>query len=83
MTLATELCSMGEMFPILSILALVAVFAAAQDGGQPGETELAHIASLHRSVYEGPSRRRRFTPRKPPPASSAFGTSRDEVSSGI
>jgi hypothetical protein len=38
------------MFPILSILALVAVFAAAQDGGQPGETELAHIASLHRSV---------------------------------
>jgi hypothetical protein len=40
------------MFPILSILALVAVFAAAQDGGQPGETELAHIASLHRSVYE-------------------------------
>ena len=52
MTLATELCSMGGMFPILSILALVAVFAAAQDGGQPGETELAHIASLHRSVYE-------------------------------
>jgi len=29
-----------------------AVFGAAQDGGQPGETELAHIASLHRSVYE-------------------------------
>lgn len=42
----------GEMFPILSILTLMAVFAAAQDGGQPGETELAHIASLHRSVYE-------------------------------
>jgi hypothetical protein len=52
MTLAIELCSMGGMFPILSILALVAVFAAAQDGGQPGGTELAHIASLHRSVYE-------------------------------
>lgn len=43
---------MGGMFLILSILALVAVFAAAQDGGQPGETELAHIASLHRSVHE-------------------------------
>jgi hypothetical protein len=52
MPLATELCSMGGMFPIRSILALVAVFAAAQDGGQSGETELAHIASLHRSVYE-------------------------------
>jgi hypothetical protein len=29
-----------------------AVFGAAQDVGQPGETELADIASLHRSVYE-------------------------------
>jgi hypothetical protein len=40
------------MFPSFSILALLSVFAAAQDAGQPGETELAHIASLHRSVYE-------------------------------
>jgi hypothetical protein len=40
------------MFPIRSIAALLAMFAAAQDAGQPGETELAHIASLHRSVYE-------------------------------
>jgi hypothetical protein len=40
------------MFPILSILALLSVFAAAQDPTQPGETELAQVASLHRSVYE-------------------------------
>jgi hypothetical protein len=40
------------MFPIPSILALLTVFAAAQDRGQPSETELARIASLHRSVYE-------------------------------
>ncbi|HEU4938644.1 MAG TPA: hypothetical protein VFT39_19475, partial [Vicinamibacterales bacterium] len=43
------------MFPILSILALLAVFAAAQDGGQPAETELAQVANLHRSVYESPN----------------------------
>jgi hypothetical protein len=52
MQLAPELCAMGGMFPIRSILALVTVCAAAQDGGQPGETELAHVASLHRWVYE-------------------------------
>jgi hypothetical protein len=52
MQLAPELCPIGDMFPILSIAALLAVFAAAQDAEQPGETELAHIASLHRSVYE-------------------------------
>jgi hypothetical protein len=40
------------MFPILSIIVLLAMFAAAQDAGPPGETELAHIASLHRLVYE-------------------------------
>ena len=52
MPLAPELFSVGEMSPIFSIAALLAVFAAAQAGGQPGETELAHIASLHRLVYE-------------------------------
>lgn len=40
------------MFPIRSIAALLAVFAAVQADGQPGQTGLAHIASLHRSVYE-------------------------------
>src|SRR5262249_20990870 len=52
MPLAPELCSVGEMFPNFAILALLSVFAAAQDAGQPGETAPAHIASLHRSVSE-------------------------------
>src|SRR5262245_49565799 len=52
MPLAPELCSVSEMFPSFAILALLSVFAAAQDARQPGETELAHIVSLHRSVYE-------------------------------
>lgn len=50
--MALELCLMDEVFPLLSTLAFLAVFAAAQDGGQPSETELSHIASLHRWVYE-------------------------------
>jgi hypothetical protein len=55
MPLAPRLCSVSAMFPSFAILAFFSIFATAQDAGQTGETELAQVASLHRSVYEPPS----------------------------
>ncbi len=43
------------MFPGFAILTLLSTIAGAQDPAQPGQTELAHIANLHRSVYENPT----------------------------
>lgn len=43
------------MSPAFAILALLSVFGAAQDPAQRGQTELAQVANLHRSVYESPT----------------------------
>jgi len=43
------------MPPIFVILAIPAMLAVTPGAGQPDQAELAHIASLHRSVYELPA----------------------------
>ena len=43
------------MPPLLVILVLPAMLAVSRGAGQPDQAELAHIASLHRSVYELPN----------------------------
>ena len=43
------------MPPLLVILVLPAMLAVSRGAGQPDQAELAHIASLHRAVYQLPT----------------------------